>query len=257
MSVVRVAKRELPYTQISNQALRDSSLSFEARGLRDYLLSFPHDWHVSVANLAKASPNAARDRIYRMLRELRDHGYVTYSEVRDPATGRVTSTEYTVHEAPQDPTAEAPPDPVPCFPDTEEPDAANTDAYKEGKNTKNDSPPSEERIVRDPRPDVDRLCEQLRDRVVANGYREPTIGAKWRTDMRLLLDRDGAAADEVARVIDWATGDSFWHQNIRCPEKLRKHWDVLREQAANGGRTRPPRQDNARRRPDAEYASGF
>ncbi|MFY2788488.1 hypothetical protein [Rhodococcus sp. MALMAid1271] len=58
-----------------------------------------------------------------------------------------------------------------------------------------------------------------------------SITAKWRTEARLLLDKDGRDLDRALRLIDWATADSFWKSNILSMPKFREKYDQLRLKA--------------------------
>jgi hypothetical protein len=82
----------------------------------------------------------------------------------------------------------------------------------------------------DERPDVERLCERLQALIVANGSKA-TITAKWRTEARLLLDRDKRPVDEVMRLIEWCQRDQFWKSNVLSMPTFRKQYDKLRLQA--------------------------
>jgi hypothetical protein len=95
------------------------------------------------------------------------------------------------------------------------------------------SPPRQESA----RPDVDELCERLRDRVVANGAKA-AVTAKWRADARLMLDRDGRDFQQAKRLIDWATSHDFWASNILSMPKFRAQYDKLLLQAKREGRQR-------------------
>lgn len=79
-----------------------------------------------------------------------------------------------------------------------------------------------------PRADVEAVCARLVERLVANGCKAPTITAKWRTEARLLLDRDQRPLDEVFALIDWCQADSFWRSNVQSLETFRKQYDRLR-----------------------------
>jgi hypothetical protein len=91
------------------------------------------------------------------------------------------------------------------------------------------------------RPDVDRLCAHLADRIEGNGSRRPSITKRWRDSARLMLDRDGRTEQQVIMAIDWCQGHEFWRANILSMPKLREKYDQLRLQATrekNGnGRT--------------------
>lgn len=78
-----------------------------------------------------------------------------------------------------------------------------------------------------PRPDVDGLCGYFASALARNDVKA-TVTAKWRTEARLLLDRDQKDPTEIRAVIDWATGDSFWRANILSVPKLREKYDQLR-----------------------------
>jgi hypothetical protein len=79
-----------------------------------------------------------------------------------------------------------------------------------------------------PRPDVDRLCEHLADRVAANVGTRPKIGQRWRTAARLMLDADGRTEEDAHKAIDWCQANHFWLKNVRSMEKLRQHYERLR-----------------------------
>lgn len=80
------------------------------------------------------------------------------------------------------------------------------------------------------RADVDQLCERLLGRLQARGVRAKITKA-WRTEARLLLDRDGRDLDQALWLIDWATDHDFWSANIHSIPKFRKQYDRLRMQA--------------------------
>ncbi len=84
------------FAVIPNAVADDDRLSFEARGLLCYLLAKPHDWQVSIANIRKAG-NIGRDKAYKLIKELKEAGYVEYHETRD-ASGRVVESSYTVYD---------------------------------------------------------------------------------------------------------------------------------------------------------------
>jgi len=90
-----------------------------------------------------------------------------------------------------------------------------------------------------PRPDVDRLCDHLADRIEGNGSKRPEITRKWRDAARLMLDRDELAEDQIHKAIDWCQADDFWHRNILSMPKLREKYEQLRL-AAKPSRTSKP-----------------
>lgn len=96
--------------------------------------------------------------------------------------------------------------------------------------------------IENERPDVERLCRQLADRVEANGSRRPAITGKWRDAARLLIDRDGRTETQVRTAIDWCQDHEFWRSNVLSMPTLRDKYDQLRLQAQRDqspGSTRP------------------
>lgn len=84
---------------------RGSPLSIEARGVLISLLMFPDDWEIRPAALARGL-EIGRDRCYRILGELTEHGYLHRERTRD-ARGRIVWGDYILYEHPGD----APPRP--------------------------------------------------------------------------------------------------------------------------------------------------
>lgn len=83
----------------------------------------------------------------------------------------------------------------------------------------------------EPRPDVERLLDQLDARVIDNGHRKPNRTKKNIDAARLLIDRDGYTEHQVAWMINWSTNHEFWRGNIRSMSKLREKFDELKAQA--------------------------
>lgn len=102
-----------PYFTIARATAQDAHLSWEAWGLLSYLHSLPRDWGVSPADLIKRR-KGGRDRMYRMLRELRATGYMRLIEHRDEQSGVIVRYEYLVRMRP-----------LPDSPDTAQPHTAN------------------------------------------------------------------------------------------------------------------------------------
>ena len=80
----------------------------------------------------------------------------------------------------------------------------------------------------DDRPDVERVCRHLADRIEANGSRRPAIGKGWHDAARLLIDRDQITEAQIHAAIDWCQADDFWRSNILSMPKLREKYDQLR-----------------------------
>ena len=73
MTINRVPN--VPYAQIANSALRDTSLSFRARGILALVLSNAGEWNASRGWIEAQSPKEGREAVQRALNELTDSGY--------------------------------------------------------------------------------------------------------------------------------------------------------------------------------------
>jgi|GEM_PF-2449331 len=90
--------RENPFAQISRSLLRDNSLSFRARGLLCYMLSFPNNWEAHPQFIAKEA-GIGKDQMYSILKELIESGYCRYHQPRQNETGRFQSGWYEFSES--------------------------------------------------------------------------------------------------------------------------------------------------------------
>jgi len=144
MCVIKRSRRD-DFAIIPNSVSSDDRLSFEARGVLCYLLAKPHDWRVNIVDVQNQG-GFGRHKAYRIIRELRDVGYLELREVRNEF-GHICGYEYivydvakieavTVSNAPRAnnrKTATAPENPpLASYPYTDNQDALiRTDTYKE------------------------------------------------------------------------------------------------------------------------------
>lgn len=89
--------------------------------------------------------------------------------------------------------------------------------------------PSLSAVADEPRQDVEGLCSYFVAALARNDVKA-NVTAKWRTEARLMLDRDERPSAEIRAIIDWATRDSFWKGNILSLPKFREKYDQLRLQ---------------------------
>lgn len=61
----------------------------------------------------------------------------------------------------------------------------------------------------------------------------------WADTVRLMVERDGLACDEVISMFKAAQADAFWSSNILSPGKLREKWDRLERQLKPRQRINP------------------
>ena len=118
MAVFRI-ERTLDYTVMSNHHLKDTALSLKAKGLLSMMLSLPDEWNYTTRGLAAICKEGV-DAIGAALKELEISGYLVCRQLWD-AKGRITDTEYTIHEQPHTPL------PGTACPDTEKPDMDSPD----------------------------------------------------------------------------------------------------------------------------------
>lgn len=145
INVIRAPRdSEHAYLAISRALTQDRRLSFEARGVLAYLLSKPSDWIVRIQDLQKEG-NCGRDRIYRILKELKEAGYL-HRDQEHQLNGTFTWGPYRVYEQPftdkadmdtQQQNAAQPftEKPYTVKPDTVKPYTENTHIYKEESST--------------------------------------------------------------------------------------------------------------------------
>jgi hypothetical protein len=88
------------YTKLRNAFLQDRDISDETRGLVARLLSLPDDWEVTVQSII-ASGKAGRDKVYRMIKEAEDHGYIKPDERQRESDGTLGRQIYFVSDDPE------------------------------------------------------------------------------------------------------------------------------------------------------------
>jgi hypothetical protein len=96
------------FTTLGNEVLRDSRLSFCARGVLGHLLSLPDGQRGDIRTLADRTPEG-RERVASALRELEAFGYLKRAVKRSPE-GRVY-TDVDVFDIPAGPSAQVAPNP--------------------------------------------------------------------------------------------------------------------------------------------------
>jgi hypothetical protein len=82
--------------------------------------------------------------------------------------------------------------------------------------------------------EVEALTQTLAEKVSENTRRPVNVTDAWRTSIDRIIRLDGYTADEVDKVIRWATADEFWRANILSADKLRKRLPQLRLQMERG-----------------------
>src|SRR6185312_955745 len=73
--------------------------------------------------------------------------------------------------------------------------------------------------------DVESLCTALRDRMIGNGCKPPTITQAWRDAARRLLDLDKRRYEDALNLLQWSQDHHFWKGNIQSLPKFREKYD--------------------------------
>lgn len=98
MAIIRVQKNE-NYTTINNTALKDTRLSFKAKGLMAYMLSVPDDWKFYQSELTNRAADGVSS-IRSGLKELEKYGYLVRYQDRDSKTGEFAEIIWDLYEVP-------------------------------------------------------------------------------------------------------------------------------------------------------------
>ena len=98
MAIIRT-KRTKNFTVLNNDLIRDSRLSFKARGLLQYMLSMPDDWKFYVSELAKHSCKEGESAINTGLEELEELGYMRRIQRRE-SNGKFGAVDWEVFDEP-------------------------------------------------------------------------------------------------------------------------------------------------------------
>jgi len=98
VNIARGPRKDRNFTILDNTLIRDTGLSFGARGLLGYLLSHPPEARLTIKGLAADNPEG-QQRIAAFMRELKAARYVVQESRRDER-GRISKV-ITVFEEPQ------------------------------------------------------------------------------------------------------------------------------------------------------------
>lgn len=90
------------------------------------------------------------------------------------------------------------------------------------------APTSDKQSIDEPqRDDVDAVCQRLRDWMIQNEAKTPTITKEWRRQARLMFDKDKRELSKALNLIDWCQRDTFWMSNIHSIPTFREKYDKL------------------------------
>ncbi len=87
-------RRRSGFAKVPNSVVADERLSIEARGFLAYIISLPDGWVFRPSHLMKVC-RIGRDKYYRIVKELRTHGYVKIRRSKD-SRGRFVGTHWEI-----------------------------------------------------------------------------------------------------------------------------------------------------------------
>lgn len=87
------------FTCFPNALLRDSSLSFRARGMLCMILSHSQEWEVCKTWL-RSQTTEGKEAVASTMRELEEAGYAINHKIRNPATGIFVKSIWTFRDSP-------------------------------------------------------------------------------------------------------------------------------------------------------------
>lgn len=249
--IIRVQKND-NFTVLPNDLLRDARISYEARGLLAFILSFPNDWKLNVSHLVKSGgisedghKHAGKDKVYRMLEELRSAGYLEGKPRK--VSGKYRGYDYIVHEIPvknvdnyADNLAED--EEFADLPDTAEPlseniadlpDAGKPEAYEELNYTKNYMPTASDDEKPQRKKKSDGVVDDIRTLFAAFGSTYRHNGREGKACANL---KDAYLADRkkfsqmVLALRGMRNTDKFFAEQPFSPSTLETFWNKIEVQ---------------------------
>lgn len=146
-------KYDRDFTVLSNEFLKDTRLSWKAKGIIAYVAMLPDDWVLNMRDLTNRATDG-RDSLYSGIKELETFGYCSKTQNRNP-DGTIAGYAYEICDQPvfvqpytDNPVMDAPqpenPDTV--FPDPVKPDTENPTLINTNSNNKTDIPNTNHKV---------------------------------------------------------------------------------------------------------------
>lgn len=96
-TIVKIKKRNNPYTMIDSSIFLNCNISWKAKGLMGYFMSRPDDWKIHLKDLYNQATDGF-DSVKSGLKELKANGYLELVPIRE--NGKIIAWEYIVYEVP-------------------------------------------------------------------------------------------------------------------------------------------------------------
>ena len=263
--ILHVKKTER-FTVLANDLLRNQNLSWEARGLLSYILSFPDGWKLNVSHLVKSGGivepstegekqkyRAGKEKVYRILNELKASGYISGAPKRGTG-GNFSGYDYVVYEEPVDksdnvdnlgdiPSETCENSPQPAFPDAAAPDAGDADAYKRLIYNKDYTSPSSDK-PKVKKGKADGVVNDIHTLFAAFGsdYRKDGREGKACAEMKEMYLADPKEFAQMALTLrGMRNTDKFYAAKPFAPSTLNTFWNTIKvKREADRPRTEKP-----------------
>lgn len=227
-----IKKQGCPFTQIPNKLLEDKTISLKAKGLYAFMFSKPDGWSYHAKGLKKQL-REGDEAIASGLAELMEAGWITRHEKRE--VGRFAGYEYFFRTSINDDNHRSGVfrngQTVNGNSATEKPDHSNTIR----SNTKEEKPEASKLSPSFSAFDLE-ISELLYMHLqsIFQGIKQPDFN-KWAEHVRKMRELDDRPEELIRKLIDYVFEDkyqkyfdvTFWRQNIRSTEALRRHYDTI------------------------------
>ena len=237
---------ENPYAQISRELIRDMTISPECRWLIIYLLSMKNGWKINIQQIiSHVKPHMGRDKLYQILNEALEAGYMKREVVRKGNLKQ--QTKYFVSESPKFKKCfRHPPFQYPESRGTENPDDKERTCSKEkhkkdisslkvssqeqsanAEEERISSPPNKKPKITSPPLEFPPEVKDLADRMV-NALHE--ANPHWlipknlhciRRELWEMMTLEKRDAAFIFNVFMWAINDHFWMDKLCKPNPIK------------------------------------
>lgn len=219
------------FTAIPNTAVNDDRLSWKAKGIFLYLASKPDDWKFYM-NEIKINATDGKTSLQNGIKELENNGYLKRTRMSDE-NNKFVGWHWELLIPRQ----------------TENPSVGKsvnrkTPSYNKTNNTKTNITKKEDiksvsTEVVDVETEYDELAIKLKDSICRwdNTHKynsNPPSLDRWASQIRLAIERDGRTHEQLEWMINYLflakrdDTNSFWASNIQSADKLRLHFDTIK-----------------------------
>lgn len=216
-----------PYSIVSNELIRDESISPNCRWLLIYMLSMKDGWEMKVSQLRNhLKKHMGREKIYSIVNEAIEAGYIKREETKVGNMNRGYTyyvSERAIFKKCLRHTAfrEA------GIGDTEKTDTlinTNSSSYEEEKKEQYKGTPASPPPSADASASCDLFLRKIRERNPK--FKEPNR-EKWIKEFDLIFRIDKRDVQEVNDLIEWASTHKWWKVACLSPAKLRQDYDAM------------------------------